>query len=75
MDGANTAQHFISIMATENNTKVTLSDFPAGIELTNNDLVGAQTSPLILPVLNKNETYILGFSPSQQLNLDYSSKH
>jgi len=41
-----TAQHFISIMATQDNTKVTLSDFPAGIEFTNNDLAGAQTSPL-----------------------------
>ena len=62
--GSGAAQHFISILATENNTKVTLSDFPAGIEFTNNDLSGAQTSPLDLPVLNKNETYILGFSPS-----------
>jgi hypothetical protein len=57
-------QHFISIIATQDNTKVTLSDFPPGIEFTNNDLAGTQTSPLILPVLNENETYILGFSPS-----------
>ena len=62
--GNGVPQHFISILATQDNTKVTLSDFPAGIEFTNNDLSGAQTSPLILPVLNENETYILGFSPS-----------
>ena len=58
------AQNFISILATEDNTKVTISDFPSGIEFTNNDLTGAQISPLILPILNKNETYILGYSPS-----------
>ena len=62
--GNGVPQHFISILATQDNTKVTLSDFPPGIEFTNNDLIGAQTSPLILPVLNENETYILGFSPS-----------
>ena len=62
--GNGTPEHFISILATQDNTKVTLSDFPPGIEFTNNDLSGAQTSPLVLPVLNENETYILGFSPS-----------
>ena len=65
------ARNFISILATEDNTKITLSDFPAGIEFTNNDLVGAQTSPLILPVLNKNETYILGFSPNNSQSNAY----
>ena len=62
--GFGAPQHFISVLATQDNTKVTLSDFPAGIQFTNNDLSGAQTSPLVLPVLNENETYILGFSPS-----------
>ena len=63
--GTGTAQHFISILATEDNTKVTLSDFPAGITFSNNDLSGAQTAPLVLPILNKDETYIIGYTPNE----------
>ena len=67
----NPSENFISILATQDNTKVTLSDFPAGIEFTNNDIIGVQTSPLTLPVLNKNETYILGFKPGSGQSNDY----
>ena len=59
------ARHFISILATEDNTKVTLSDFPPGIEFENTDLSGSQSPPFVLPLLNKNETYILGYRPRQ----------
>ena len=63
--GNGSPEHFISILATQDNTKVTLSDFPSGIEFTNNDLSGTQTSPLILPVLNrKRNLHIRVFSIS-----------
>ena len=52
--------HFISVMATEDNTRVTLSDFPNGIEFTNLDISGPQSGSTDV-LLEKNETYIFGF--------------
>ena len=54
--------HFISILATEDNTKITLSDFPAGITFANIDIIGAQTGPIDV-TLNKDETYIYSYRP------------
>ena len=54
------AQHFISVLATEDDTRVTLSDFENGIEFTNLDIFGPQSGQTDV-LLNKNETYIFGF--------------
>ena len=56
------AQHFISVMAIEDNTRVILSDFPNGIEFTNLDISGPQSGQIDV-LLNKNETYIFGYEP------------
>ena len=45
---------FCSVMATENNTQVTFSDFPAGISIINHTGSGA-----INATLNEGETYII----------------
>ena len=54
------SQHFISILATEDDTRVTLSDFENGIEFTNLDISGPQFGSTDV-LLDKNETYIFGF--------------
>ena len=59
-DDVGNSQHFISILATEDDTRVTLSDFENGIEFTNLDISGPQFGSTDV-LLDKNETYIFGF--------------
>jgi gliding motility-associated-like protein len=49
--------NFASILATENNTKVTLSNFPVGTIFTD----GTIYSTPIVVTLNKNESYVIAF--------------
>lgn len=49
--------NFASILATENNTKVTLSNFPVGTIFTD----GTIYSVPIVVTLNKNESYVVAF--------------
>ncbi|POY40881.1 gliding motility protein [Flavobacterium alvei] len=48
--------NFASILATENNTKVTISDFPIGTIFTDGTIY---TAPITV-TLNKNESYVMG---------------
>jgi gliding motility-associated-like protein len=57
--------NFFSILATENNTKVTISNIPNGTVLANGNTF---TGPEII-YLNKNESYTLGINGSTGSNL------
>jgi gliding motility-associated-like protein len=57
--------NFFSILATENNTKVTISNIPNGTVLANGNIF---TGPEII-YLNKNESYTLGINGSTGSNL------
>lgn len=57
----NTLLNFASILSTENGTKVTISNIPAGTILANGTTI---TGPINI-TLNKNESYILALENSQ----------
>jgi gliding motility-associated-like protein len=58
--------NFISVLATENNTEVRISNIPNGTILANGDVFNAPFPPIIL---NKNESYIIAINGSAGINL------
>lgn len=66
----NTVLNFASILSTENNTKITISNIPTGTILSDGTII---TAPIEI-TLNKNESYVLAMDNSTNMTPSNSSK-